>query len=272
MPEYISGLASGVFMIRPTINVGYQGMDAGRSIPYFMVYRLQPGQENNQDQWEFLENTVTEPFYQDWTWPGLEPGNYLYAVNSLYSTGAASDFAFSNILNHTAVFFAPESLAVEQIAADQALFTWEPVNSFGLEGYEVFLDNMETPVATVTDTFLVFTGLEADVEYIAGVRAVYATGTSTTSTIAFSLVITGQTEISLENVNIYPNPAQKILTIENAEGANIQIYGLTGVSVRNLNIDNPVTRIDVENLIQGTYILRISYNNEVLCKKLVIMD
>lgn len=85
-------------------------------------------------------------------------------------------------------------LAIQCVSNDAFLFMVDDV-FVGIESkdmgkafvaYNVFLDDMTTPVATVTDTDYLFNGLAAG-EYTAGVQAVYTTGLSDIVTIDFEI-------------------------------------------------------------------------------------
>lgn len=78
------------------------------------------------------------------------------------------------------------------------------------------------------------------------------------------------TDIALENIRLYPNPASSILNISNAENADIEIYNLLGqliVSKKNLDRDD---QIEVASLKTGTYLVKISKDNAIKVEKLVI--
>ena len=78
------------------------------------------------------------------------------------------------------------------------------------------------------------------------------------------------TDIALENIRLYPNPASTILNISNAENADIEIYNLLGqliVTKNNLDRDD---QIEVASLKTGTYLVKISKDNAIKVEKLVI--
>jgi hypothetical protein len=78
------------------------------------------------------------------------------------------------------------------------------------------------------------------------------------------------TDIALENIRLYPNPASTILNISNAENADIEIYNLLGqliVTKNNLDRDD---QIEVAGLKTGTYLVKISKDNAIKVEKLVI--
>jgi len=71
-------------------------------------------------------------------------------------------------------------------------------------------------------------------------------------------------------INIYPNPAKNIINIRNAENANIKIYDLIGKLVLSTNNVDKDQSINISNLKDGTYFVRIFYNNIIKTEKITI--
>lgn len=94
----------------------------------------------------------------------------------------------------------------------------------------------------------------------------------------FSLVASGiKNELSVNSdkiskIRIYPNPATDFVFVE---GINIednhQVYDITGkqMQVRN-TYENGTSKLDISNLSEGIYFLKILKGNEVLTKKIVV--
>lgn len=69
-----------------------------------------------------------------------------------------------------------------------------------------------------------------------------------------------------EKYKIFPNPMKNILTVEvddSLKKSNIFIYDLFGNLVFNLTIENSLT-IPIDQWVQGTYIISINSENEIL--------
>lgn len=275
VPQYITGLNSGVFMIRPLLNIGTNGTalpNTGqmRSILNYSLYRLQPGEENNQSLWNPVNLSVSDTAYFDNYWEFLLPGNYRYGVGANYSTGLNSDFAFTNIITRQLSFPAPRNLEVFQTGADESTFSWSSVPRPDVIGYEVYLDDMNTPLASVADTSFSFTGLSPEVTYLAGVRTVYEGGESTISTIEFTLIPTDINTINMNKPEIFPNPVRDVVFVAEAKGGYIEIYGITGKLILTKQIDEPVSRLNIEGLSNGVYLVKIFVNSDSYMQKLVI--
>ncbi len=82
--------------------------------------------------------------------------------------------------------------------------------------------------------------------------------------------ILGISENLLENIAIYPNPASTVLNINNAKNANIQVFDILGKTIfsqENISVNE---RINISNLENGTYFIKISMDNAVTTKKFLI--
>lgn len=82
--------------------------------------------------------------------------------------------------------------------------------------------------------------------------------------------VLGVAQASLENINIYPNPAQNVLNITNAENADIQVFDILGKIVLSINDVSMNQQIDVAKLQTGTYFMKISKDNALTTKRFLI--
>jgi hypothetical protein len=80
----------------------------------------------------------------------------------------------------------------------------------------------------------------------------------------------GINEVTLRNVNIYPNPVQNELFIEleNGQITHIDILDLSGKVIKSI-MNNNAKSIDVSDLTQGIYILNVSTENGVSTNRFV---
>jgi len=73
------------------------GRHLDRSLTGYRVYRLQPGQENNESAWTQLNTElVTGLAYSDTGWGALPNATYRWAVKAVYTAGVNSVPVFSN--------------------------------------------------------------------------------------------------------------------------------------------------------------------------------
>ena len=69
-------------------------------------------------------------------------------------------------------------------------------------------------------------------------------------------------------LRVYPNPATTILNVEGLElGADIEVFSITGVVVKRIQVAANPTTINLNELVQGTYILRSGENITRFIKK-----
>lgn len=82
----------------------------------------------------------------------------------------------------------------------------------------------------------------------------------------------GMQENQLENIKVYPNPASNFVTIESANqfNANILILDTRGALVKQFNLTNTSERIDVSDLSNGIYHIRVISSEGLVQYKLVI--
>jgi len=71
-----------------------------------------------------------------------------------------------------------------------------------------------------------------------------------------------------EKVNVYPNPVKEILTIDNAEGATLEIYNSMGEFVLTDNVLNNHYSVDLSFASPGIYVVKIADNGIVSIKKI----
>lgn len=87
-------------------------------------------------------------------------------------------------------------------------------------------------------------------------------------------VSTDINEILLQNVSIYPNPSNGIFNV-NLNGItnqmNIEVYNVLGTLVQTLTFDNNTGLMDLSNLNNGVYIVKIIANNQTTTQKINII-
>lgn len=88
-------------------------------------------------------------------------------------------------------------------------------------------------------------------------------------------VSTNNTLKQEENLlKISPNPAhsQVILHWQGNENIKspIQVYDMTGKLIKEINVNNPIEKIDVSNLDNGLYIVKLRINKRIMTEKLLI--
>ena len=72
------------------------------------------------------------------------------------------------------------------------------------------------------------------------------------------------------NISIYPNPSNGVFRIENVGGSRIEIFNITGQRVYSRNAVKQIETLNLSFLNSGSYIIRISNNDFVSTKHIVI--
>lgn len=70
-------------------------------------------------------------------------------------------------------------------------------------------------------------------------------------------------------LEIYPNPANNYLTIELQQKSEIEILNPHGQIIMTTNNKDNKATINLENLSNGVYFLRVKTNKEVITKKII---
>lgn len=84
-------------------------------------------------------------------------------------------------------------------------------------------------------------------------------------------VATSANTYNQAQVSIYPNPANTEIHIDNASGATIYVYNLTGQNVVTLENANKFNTVNVSDLPAGSYIVKVVNNNDVKTQKINIV-
>ena len=126
--------------------------------------------------------------------------------------------------------------------------------------------------AYTTEQELTFEGLLKDTEYVFLVVAKNAAGEwSAKETYVVTLGGDGVEEMYAA-VNVHPNPATSTIFVETTLNTNAQvsIIDLTGRCVKEVEISNAVSAINIEDLERGVYFISIEQNGNRKVEKLVV--
>ena len=73
------------------------------------------------------------------------------------------------------------------------------------------------------------------------------------------------------NLNVYPNPACNVINVNTVAGAQISIYNIAGQEVMAIEAANANESINVSNLSEGVYVVRVVNGTEVATSKVSIV-
>ena len=81
----------------------------------------------------------------------------------------------------------------------------------------------------------------------------------------------GINEKSIENIAIYPNPVRDMLNIENANNVNVSIYSANGQLVKTINNVNGDASINMSEMSNGLYFVKLQDENASRIEKIQVI-
>ncbi len=82
---------------------------------------------------------------------------------------------------------------------------------------------------------------------------------------------TGLATATAKNIHVYPNPASDFISIECNTNAEVKILDITGKLVKQLNIGDGATTIQVSELSSGLYVLQIQSGSNITSSRFEIV-
>ncbi|MCK5158012.1 MAG: T9SS type A sorting domain-containing protein, partial [Candidatus Heimdallarchaeota archaeon] len=240
----------------------------------------------NHDEW--MELKIVIDLDSDWAiyyHDGVEMIGYQYSLGtfgggSLLSFGGVNIFGGAN----------SGTSDVPMFYFDDVILSSGAVATRELTGYNVYLDDMVDPVATVGDDVFEFTysDLIFDEDYVAGVSAVYDDGESEIILVPFTYtgVDAGNVIIAATKLNgNYPNPFNPVTniaySIRETGKVTLQVYNIKGQLVKTLVNDvretgnYTVTWNGRDNsnktVASGVYFYKMKAQNYNNTKKMILM-
>lgn len=195
-------------------------------------------------QWDTAAGNATTE-----TVTGLVAGSYTVTV-----TDAFSDFVVKTFVVSEPVILAATVANVDWNLIDISVsggtvpytYSWsrDPV---GFSAGTQDIDNLAPGAYTVTVTD--------------------AKGCTTTLTEVITNIINADSKA----ITVYPNPTNSVINIANAENSKITVYNILGESVVSISNNKTLAKIDISNLSEGTYIVRIISNNKTTTKRIYLV-
>lgn len=186
------------------------------------------------------------------------------------SGGSFTTYPESQCNAPTQLFTDPESATVVNIAWVEATPT--PSNGY-LYSYSTVNDPLSANAitGTTTDTFAVLNNLTPNTTYYFWVKSICGnTQTDWASGGSFTTQMLSAESFSIKNLKLYPNPVKDILNLSlDKEITTVSINNLLGQEVFTKTINSNETSIDVAGLAAGTYLVKVTSNNEVKTVKII---
>ena len=176
---------------------------------------------------------------------GLAAGSYTITV-----TDAFSDFVIKTFVVSEPVVLGASAIVVNCNSIDLTVtggtvpYTYSWSNGSGTQDIENLVPG--TYIVTVTD----------------------AKGCTTTLIEPMCVNIA---KLNTSEISIYPNPTNSVINIANAENSKITVYNILGESVVSISNNKTLAKIDISNLSEGTYIVRIVSNNNTTTKRIYLV-
>lgn len=100
----------------------------------------------------------------------------------------------------------------------------------------------------------------------------YMQGTGFTNA-CLSPVSTNELEVQAANIKVYPNPTNGLLNVDLntlTEDVNIDVFNIVGQQVQSIQNARNLTTLDLSNVSNGVYFVRISNDEAVISKKVIV--
>ncbi|MFC2104884.1 T9SS type A sorting domain-containing protein, partial [Bacteroidota bacterium] len=218
------------------------------------------------DQLESLEETITSGL-NSFEVSVTDEGNY-----KIYVEAFKSGDSYTSANKTVTVDFSPE-IAVAKVSGENGVaisgtFT-ENYDSVQIFVDDTYTSSIEDPATDFTDTV----DMSATGTYDFYIDA-YIDGTayqSNEESLNFNYV--GINSVNQVNdLKVYPNPTNGVVTIELPDDFNknydINVYNLSGAQVYSAVINRSDNRLNLDELKEGLYIIRLENNGEVYSQKI----
>ncbi len=73
------------------------------------------------------------------------------------------------------------------------------------------------------------------------------------------------------NISVYPNPAHETILVDGVKTTAYELMSLTGKILQKKTVNTIPTTIDISNLTEGIYLLKLFFNTNVITKKIVVV-
>lgn len=84
----------------------------------------------------------------------------------------------------------------------------------------------------------------------------------------YTVTTTAINKVSDMDIKIYPNPAKDNIVIEGISEAKIELYNLQGQFIKNMKASGNKTSIDLSDVNNGVYSIRITTDERIIVKKI----
>lgn len=154
---------------------------------------------------------------------------------------------------------------------------WDNNPDVSLWNVQYRKDNESWTVVSVSENSYQMENLLYEKNYCMRVQAVCDEDNSSawTNQVCYSLTAPGIDDYLQNSINLYPNPANDVVnvqcTMSNVQwkGATIEVLDVYGKLLQTFKSDAEITQINVNNLANGVYFVRVTMDEGVVTKKFV---
>ena len=202
---------------------------------------------------------------------------YNVQVMTVCSDERGSDFTEAETFT-TTVCQPVTGLATGTITATTAVLNWNAVAgstgryevNYGMAGFPQGTGEVVTVNGTTTVTL---EGLQSETMYDAYVRVYCAEGVASnwSTKVTFETSRVGINDVDGNAISLFPNPASTTVTLTGIEGAaTVTVVDMNGRETGKWNVENGKLTIDVSELAQGAYFVRITGEQVNAIRKLIV--
>ncbi len=245
---------------------------------------------------DFNSYASEDEFQEEWTYINNNADAWIFDYTAYFGEGSSNAPVFTgNYYENGDDWLVSPSLYFEAGTNYTLKFSYTGLLTGGYEKLKVFIGDDITASAMTTqivdlgsfttsdygNTFTISTTdftVSTSGTYYIGFYA-YSDANSGGITIDnFAITeITDITEINTNKtpnnmVSLYPNPTTGIINVETTDNATVAIYNELGEFIKSIHNINGHKTIDISNYNQGVYIIRIITENEVITKKVNLLD
>jgi chitodextrinase len=200
---------------------------------------------------------------------------YSVAVRAICGEGNYSDWSAPATFR-TSSCTGVNNVRVSNETVEGATVTWS--GNSAAQAYEVAyglpgVDQNQCDRQRVTATTYTITGLDDATTYVVYVRSECETGiySDWSEGVTFTTETVGIDDVDSESISLYPNPASSTVTLTGVEnGATVTVIDMNGRELYKLQTTNSQLTIDVSQLSQGAYFVRITGERVNAIRKLIV--
>ncbi|MDD3892347.1 MAG: S8 family serine peptidase [Bacteroidales bacterium] len=218
----------------------------------------------NPVQFEHTIDDLQESDEIIFAWNYSGSWSYYWCIDDVFITGELMEGEMPVVMTLEPTEVTPTTATINGTVNPSSfetsvLFQWgiDSVTEHSVEFLEELVGSYSLPVSSQ------LTDLQPGTQYLCRVAAQNVFGEAFGDIITFTTLSTGVSYQKINEMFIYPVPSSNYIFIESEGrvGSTYQIYSLTGATVESGNMSGSFQRIDIVNLPNGVYIIKVMFND-----------